>query len=77
VVAEPDPLGGSDGLLYAVAVGRGVSAVARENADRSAVRGIVLRPIDPPLTVPLDLVWREPADPPVQQLVCLLTAPDR
>jgi DNA-binding transcriptional LysR family regulator len=77
VVAEPDPLGGSEALLSAVSAGRGVSAVARENADRSAVRGIVLRPMDPPLTVPLDLVWRDPADLPVQELVCLLTAPDR
>jgi hypothetical protein len=33
--------------------------------------------MDPPLTVPLDLVWREPADLPVQELVCLLRAPNR
>ena len=74
VVVEPDPLGGLETLLAAVAAGRGVSAVAPVFAARSAVQGIVARPLEPPLTLPLDVVWREPAGAAVQQFVALLAS---
>jgi DNA-binding transcriptional LysR family regulator len=76
VVVEPDPLGGLESPLTAVAAGRGVSAIAPLFAARSAVPGIVACPLDPSLTVPLGVVWREPADTAVQQLLALL-APTR
>jgi DNA-binding transcriptional LysR family regulator len=72
VLVEPDHLGDADSLLTAVAAGRGVSALAPPIAERSGVDGIVLRPMDPPLTIPLELLWHEPAPGPVRELVTRL-----
>jgi DNA-binding transcriptional LysR family regulator len=73
IVIEPDHLAGSDSLLAAVAAGRGLAMTVPEIARQSAMPGIVVRPLDPPLTLPLELVWREPAEPALQQLVAVLS----
>ncbi|MCW2610759.1 MAG: hypothetical protein QOC93_3290 [Actinomycetota bacterium] len=72
VVTDPDPLGGEATLLTAVAAGGGLGLVAPALGRRTGVAGIALRPLDPPLRLALDLVWREPVDPVLQQLLSLL-----
>jgi DNA-binding transcriptional LysR family regulator len=76
VLAEPDPLAGPAAQLAAVAAGRGVGVVASA-LGRLTGAGVAVRPLEPPLTLPLDVVWRSPADPAVQELLRLLacTAP--
>jgi DNA-binding transcriptional LysR family regulator len=71
VAIEPDQLGAASSLLTAVAAGRGLApAISRD----PAVTGIVVRPLEPPLTLPLEIVWREPAGVSLQRLIGLLTA---
>jgi DNA-binding transcriptional LysR family regulator len=72
VLAEADQLGGPDALLSAVAKGSGVAVTAAPVGGRP-VDGIVVRPLDPPLTLSLQLVWREPAGAALRELVSLLT----
>jgi DNA-binding transcriptional LysR family regulator len=71
VLAEPDPLAGPAAQLAAVAAGRGVGVVASA-LGRLTGAGVAVRPLEPPLTLPLDVVWRSPADPAVQELLRLL-----
>jgi DNA-binding transcriptional LysR family regulator len=72
IVIEPDQLAGPSSLLTAVAAGRGLAPTTTRDAG---VGGIVVRPLDPPLTLPLEIVWREPAGPSLQRLIGLLAAP--
>lgn len=71
-LTEPEGVSGPETLLAAVAAGRGVAAIAPAIAQHSAIRGIVVRPLDPPLMLPLELVWREPAGPALEQLITVL-----
>jgi hypothetical protein len=73
LVIEADRLGGPAALPSAVGDGRGLAPVV----GGSAAPGVVVRPLDPALVLPLELVWREPAGPALQQLVALLTGPDQ
>jgi DNA-binding transcriptional LysR family regulator len=74
VVIEPDQLGGSSALLAAVAAGRGVApAITRD----PAVAGVVVRPLDPPLTLPLELVWSEPAGAGLRRMIEFLAGTPR
>lgn len=75
VLAEPDPLGGPATMPGAVVAGHAVGVVAPALSRRTGAAGVVVRPLDPPLTLPLDLVWREPADPALRQLLTLLLPP--
>jgi DNA-binding transcriptional LysR family regulator len=72
VQAEPDPLGGPATMPAAVVAGHAVGVVAPVLGRRTGGVGIVVRPLDPALMLSLDLVWREPADPALQQLLTLL-----
>jgi DNA-binding transcriptional LysR family regulator len=76
VVAEPDPLGGPATMPAAVVAGHAIGVVAPALRRRTGVAGIVVRPLDPPLTLPLELVWREPADPALRQLLTLAGTPE-
>ena len=66
VVTVSDQFGSASALLTAVAAGRGVGATVVRDP---AVAGVLLRPLDPPLALPLELVWREPAGRALQRLV--------
>jgi DNA-binding transcriptional LysR family regulator len=70
---EPDHVAGPDTLSAVVAAGRGLAVTVPGIARHPAVAGIVVRPLDPPLTLPLELVWQEPADAGLQHLVGALT----
>jgi len=70
VLTEPNLLGGQQALLAAVAAGRGLATVPAPGAQHA---GVVCRPLDPPLTLPLELVWRDPPRPAVTELVGYLS----
>jgi DNA-binding transcriptional LysR family regulator len=76
VLAEPDPLGGPATMPAAVVAGHAIGVVGPALGRRTGVAGIAVRPLDPPLTLPLELVWREPADPALQPLLTLLSHPE-
>lgn len=80
---EPDLISGGAGLLHAVTAGKGLAPTVPGTAETSAVpgtaeapadSGIAIRPLLPPLQVPLELVWREPARPALRRLIALLEA---
>ncbi|MDQ1720580.1 MAG: hypothetical protein QOI26_314 [Pseudonocardiales bacterium] len=73
VYIEPDSINAPVAVLRTVAAGRGLAPAIRAAAQHAAVDGIVLRALDPPLTLPLTLIWREPASPSLRQLLALLT----
>jgi DNA-binding transcriptional LysR family regulator len=63
---------GQAALLNAVAAGRGVAPIVSGSVDGRVVNGITVRPITPPLTVQLELVWNEPPRPALRELVMQL-----
>ncbi|MCW2666777.1 MAG: Transcriptional regulator, LysR family protein [Frankiales bacterium] len=75
ILYEPTRLAPMTGMLMAVSQGRGVApfvaAVAPHAAPLSA-DGIVLRPMDPELHMPVELVWRAPASAQVRRLLSVL-----
>ncbi len=69
VVIEPDLINSPEAILRAVAAGSGVAPGILGVADHMDVSGIVVRPLDPPLSLDLEAVWRRPARPAVRRLV--------
>lgn len=69
---SPNLINAPEAMLRSVAAGHGVAPVAPAMAEHVAVAGIVVRPLAPPLLAPLELVWREPAHPALQDVVALL-----
>lgn len=71
VLHEPLRLEPMRGMLRAVAQGRAVAPFVRDVALRQDLLpdGVVLRPLDPPLTLPVELLWRAPARPRLQTLI--------
>ncbi|HZX56092.1 MAG TPA: LysR family transcriptional regulator [Ilumatobacteraceae bacterium] len=61
-------------VLRGVAAGRGVAPAIAPLAERSRHAGIVLRPLNPPLVLPMELVWKEPAGSALQRVVAFLRA---
>jgi DNA-binding transcriptional LysR family regulator len=72
VVVEPDLINSPEAMVRAVAAGAGVAPGILGVAEHMDVSGIVVRPLDPPLFVDLEVVWRRPARPAVRHLVDFL-----
>jgi DNA-binding transcriptional LysR family regulator len=72
VVVEPDLINSPEAMLRSVAAGSGVAPGILGVAERMDVSGIVVRPLDPPLFLDLEVVWRRPARPAVRRLVDFL-----
>jgi DNA-binding transcriptional LysR family regulator len=73
VLTPPNLINAPEALLRAAAAGAGVAPVAPAVAAHLAVPGIVIRPLDPPLLAPLELIWHEPAHPALPELITQLT----
>lgn len=72
VSTEPNATTGPDTVLRGVAAGRGVGPAVLPLADRHRPEGVTLRPLNPPLTLPLELTWRDPTSRAVERVVTLL-----
>jgi LysR family transcriptional regulator, benzoate and cis,cis-muconate-responsive activator of ben and cat genes len=72
VVVEPDLINSPEAIVRAVAAGPVVAPGILGVAEHMDVSGIVVRPLDPPLFVNLELVWRRPARPAVRRLADFL-----
>lgn len=77
VSTEPNATTGPDTVLRGVAAGRGVGPAVLRLAERRRPEGVILRPLNPPLTLPLELTWREPASRAVRRVITLLLPRDR
>ncbi|CCH87435.1 Transcriptional regulator, LysR family protein [Modestobacter italicus] len=69
VVIEPDLINSPEAMLRAVAAGGGIAPGILGVAEQMDVGGIVVLPLDPPLVLDLEVVWRPPARPAVRRLV--------
>ena len=74
---EPDLVTDGAPLLRAVAAGEGLAPTVPAAAEQLTATGIAVRPLLPPLVVPLELVWREPARPVLRQFIAQLEAGTR
>jgi hypothetical protein len=72
VVVEPDLINSPEAMLRAVAAGSGVAPGILGVVEHMNVGGIVVLPLDPPLLLDLEVVWRRPARPTVRRLVDFL-----
>src|SRR3712207_2772338 len=72
VVVEPDLINSPEALVRAVAAGSGVAPGILGVAEHMDVSGVVVRPLDPPLSLDLEVVWRRPAGTAVRRLVDFL-----
>jgi DNA-binding transcriptional LysR family regulator len=72
VVIEPDLLNAPEAMLRAVAGGAGVAPVILDVAERVGVPSLELRPLDPPLGLDLEVIWRAPARRALSSLVSFL-----
>lgn len=61
-------------VLRVVAHGKGVAPVIAPLAQRAVRAGVVLRPFEPPLVLPLELAWRVPAGHNLQRVITFLRA---
>ena len=72
VIEEQSTLLPMMGMLRVAAEGRGVAPFVPVVADAIAPSGVVLRPMVPPLDIPIHLVSREPHRPELRRLVEVL-----
>ncbi|GAA4726834.1 LysR family transcriptional regulator [Promicromonospora umidemergens] len=72
VLTQPDLINVPEAVLRSVAAGHGVAPVAPAMAEHLAVAGTVIRPLNPSLLVPLELVWREPPPPGLERVIAML-----
>jgi LysR family transcriptional regulator, benzoate and cis,cis-muconate-responsive activator of ben and cat genes len=72
VIVEPDLINSPEAMLRAVAAGSGVAPGILGVAEHMDVSGIVVLPLDPPLFLELEVVWRRPARPAVRRVVDFL-----
>lgn len=72
VVVEPYLINSPEAMLRTVAAGSGVAPGILGVAEHMGVSGIVVRPLDPPLLLDLEVVWRPPVRPAVRRLVDVL-----
>lgn len=80
ILQEPTRLQPMDGMLSAVAGGRGVAPFVRDVMLKGLAQDwptITMRPLAPPLHLPVEMVWRTPTSPQVEQLLGLLDAAER
>ena len=69
MIIEPDLINSPEAIFRAVAAGSVVAPGIIGIADAMGVGGVVVRPLDPPLSVDLEVVWRRPAGADVRRLV--------
>jgi DNA-binding transcriptional LysR family regulator len=69
VVVEPDLINSPEAMLRSVAAGGGIAPGILGIADEMEVVGIAVRPLDPPLRLDLEVVWRRPPRPAVRRVV--------
>ena len=69
VIVEPDLINSPEAMVRAVAAGSVVAPGIIGVADRMDVSGVAVRPLDPPLSVDLEAVWRRPAGRNIRRLV--------
>lgn len=74
VVVEPDLINSPEAMLRAVAAGSGLAPGILGVAEHMNVNGIVVRRLDPPLFLDLEVIWRRPARAVVRRLVDFLVA---
>jgi LysR family transcriptional regulator, benzoate and cis,cis-muconate-responsive activator of ben and cat genes len=72
VVVEPDLINSPEAIVRAVAAGPVVAPGILGVAEHMNVSGVVVRPLDPPLYVDLEVVWRRPARPALRSLADFL-----
>jgi DNA-binding transcriptional LysR family regulator len=72
VVVEPDLIRAPEAMLRAVAGGAGVAPAILGIGDRVSVPGVEFRPLDPGLSLDLELVWRGAPRPAVRRLLDFL-----
>jgi DNA-binding transcriptional LysR family regulator len=72
IVIEPDLINSPEAMMRAVATGSAVAPGILGVAERMDVSEIVVRPLDPPLLLDLEVVWRRPAPAAVRRLVGFL-----
>jgi DNA-binding transcriptional LysR family regulator len=72
VLTQPDLINAPEAMLRSVAAGDGVAPIVPAVIEHVPVPGIVVRPLSLPLLATVELIWREPAHPALQQLVTLL-----
>jgi DNA-binding transcriptional LysR family regulator len=72
IVVEPDLINSPEAMLRAVAAGSAVAPGILGVADQMDVSGIVVRPLDDPLFLDLEVVWRRPTRPAIRRLVDFL-----
>jgi len=77
IIVQPDSVNAPEALLRAVAAGRGLAPVLTPITGHAASDGVAMRPLEPPMTVPLQLIWREPASASLRQLVAALIPAQR
>jgi DNA-binding transcriptional LysR family regulator len=74
VVVEPDLIRAPEAMLRAVAGGAGVAPVVLGIVDRVGTAGVEVRPLEPVLSVDLELVWRGQPRPALRRLLDFLFA---
>lgn len=72
VVIESDLINSPEAMVRAVAAGSAVAPGILGVAEHMNVSGVVVRPLDPPLFLELEVVWRRPRRPAVRRLVDFL-----
>ncbi len=72
IITEPNATTGLAAVLRGVAAGKGVAPTVARHAEPTRHDGVVLRPLNPPLTLPLELAWREPAGDTLQRIITFL-----
>ncbi len=72
VVVQPDLINVPEALLRAVAGGAGVAVCILGIAAHPGMENIAVRPLDPPLRLGVEAVWRSPANPAVHSLLTWL-----
>jgi DNA-binding transcriptional LysR family regulator len=72
VVVEPDLVHCPAAMLRAVAAGAGIAPAIVGVAEHVGVAGIEIRPLDPELSLNLEVVWRVAASPALGRLVDFL-----
>lgn len=72
VVVESNLINSPEAMVRAVAAGSGVAPGILGVADHMDVGGTVVLPLDPPLFIDLEVVWRQPARLAVRSLVDFL-----
>ena len=72
IITESNATTGPSAVLRSVAAGKGVAPAVARLAQHVRHEGVILRPLNPPLTLPLELAWREPAGEALKRVIDFL-----